>query len=289
MQFPNTNLNLYKSFIAVYETGNTLKACEHLGISSQSTVSHNILQLEKQLNVKLFKSHPRGMTPTRDGEELYWKMKPYFDGIFVVERNVGEFTENSEGVIRIACTTNFVVYFLAKHIAEFRLKYPKVKFEITKITPQQTTEVSKNNDVDIVISTLPVKLEDLTCIYLCTQESIFFTSNKFAHDNKLQSIISKEIYDSLPFVGIDGYVKNENLITTVGNQEMVFQMVIQGIGIGWCLDNFLNICHPDTSIFKFKVEDVNLESYDLNCFYYKKYLTKAVTTFIQDVKLSLGL
>ena len=70
MQFSNINYNLYKSFLVVYETKNISRAADILYIS-QPAVSHNIKELEKQLNIQLFYKKSNGMSTTSEADVLY--------------------------------------------------------------------------------------------------------------------------------------------------------------------------------------------------------------------------
>jgi len=91
----------------------------------------------------------------------------------------------------------------------------------------------------------------------------------------------------LPFVGIDGYVKNENLITTVGNQEMVFQMVNSGFGIAYSIEKFLEFNHPNAQIKKFSVDGINIPKSSLTLIFDDKLLAKVCHVFLKDMKFHL--
>jgi DNA-binding transcriptional LysR family regulator len=81
MQFSNINYNLYKSFLVVYETKNISRAAEILYIS-QPAVSHNIKELEKQLNIQLFYKKSNGMSATSEAEILYKYISSAFNSIW---------------------------------------------------------------------------------------------------------------------------------------------------------------------------------------------------------------
>ena len=68
------NLNLYRSFAAVYDNGSMSAAAKALGIK-QPTATHNIRELEKSLGVILFSPHARGVTPTKSATALYNHIK----------------------------------------------------------------------------------------------------------------------------------------------------------------------------------------------------------------------
>ena len=58
MKNSNVNINLYKTFLEVYELKNISKTAKKMYIS-QSAVSQNIKSLENQLGVTLFKNQQK--------------------------------------------------------------------------------------------------------------------------------------------------------------------------------------------------------------------------------------
>ena len=123
------NWNLYKYFIAVYETKSFSKAADILGVSP-SAVSQSIKELGNQLDKVLFTSSRQGANPTPDGEEVYKQIKPAYEAITNVEDSALD--ANAEGTIRIAVHSWFARTFLSNYMKEFRTNYPKVKIIVTQ-------------------------------------------------------------------------------------------------------------------------------------------------------------
>ena len=65
-----TDWNLLRSFVAVAEAGSLSAAAKVLGVS-QPTLGRHVAQLEAQVGTSLFARHPRGLTLTERGAELY--------------------------------------------------------------------------------------------------------------------------------------------------------------------------------------------------------------------------
>ena len=68
------NLNLYKTFINVYEIKNITKTSKKMHLS-QPAVSLNLKNLENILNIKLFKKHQHQYLPTNEADVLYASLK----------------------------------------------------------------------------------------------------------------------------------------------------------------------------------------------------------------------
>lgn len=72
------NLELYRSFVAVYRIGTVSGAAEHCDLT-QPAVSQQLAGLEKKMGKLLFERTPRKMVPTPDGKELYTQIAQAFD------------------------------------------------------------------------------------------------------------------------------------------------------------------------------------------------------------------
>jgi len=80
------NLELYRTFIAIYREGTISKAAISVDIT-QPAASQQLFSLEKSLKTKLFELTPRRMVPTNTGHELYTKISDSFDWIDQVSQN----------------------------------------------------------------------------------------------------------------------------------------------------------------------------------------------------------
>jgi len=80
------NLELYRTFIAIYREGTISKAAISVDVT-QPAASQQLASLEKTLKIKLFERTPRKMVPTNSGHELYTKISDSFDWIDQVSQN----------------------------------------------------------------------------------------------------------------------------------------------------------------------------------------------------------
>ncbi|MFK0154761.1 LysR family transcriptional regulator [Streptomyces sp. NPDC090493] len=72
------DLNLLRTFLAVYRLGSFTGASQLLGLS-QSTVTAQMRSLERQADRKLFERLPRGVAPTAFADELAVRVAPGLD------------------------------------------------------------------------------------------------------------------------------------------------------------------------------------------------------------------
>ena len=143
----NTNKNLYETFIVAYETLNLYRTAEIMNVT-RSAVGQKIKELGGQLGVKLFIPHAKGITPTREADMLYPKVKNAMDSIVETENALREFANNEAGAINMAVHTWYIKHYLDKYLIEFCAKYPKVQI---KIFHSEGLNLLQENKVDFQI------------------------------------------------------------------------------------------------------------------------------------------
>ncbi|MFI8189306.1 LysR family transcriptional regulator [Streptomyces sp. NPDC085946] len=81
---PHADLNLLRTFLAVYRTGTLTAAAPSLGLS-QPTVTAQIRTLEQQTGRELFTRLPRGVEPTPQAHELAARVAGPLDALAALE------------------------------------------------------------------------------------------------------------------------------------------------------------------------------------------------------------
>ncbi|NKQ26788.1 LysR family transcriptional regulator, partial [Streptomyces galbus] len=79
----NLDLNLLRTFLAVYRSGSFTGAAQVLGLS-QPTVTTQMRALERQTGRELFQRLPRGVTPTAVADALAARIAPALDDLAAV-------------------------------------------------------------------------------------------------------------------------------------------------------------------------------------------------------------
>lgn len=126
------DLNQIRSFLAVSQTLNFTNAAKQNGVP-QSTISRQINDLERQLNVRLFYRTKRNVQLTEEGRTFL----PY--AIEMVEASqkgafaVRQLHEGAEGRLSIA-TIDTSGAFLADCLREFGRTYPEIVVDITFVS-----------------------------------------------------------------------------------------------------------------------------------------------------------
>ena len=139
-------LRVLKYFLMVAREENITRAAQRLNIT-QPTLSRQLMQMEEELGVKLFKRGKHSISLTEDGILL----KQRAQEIINIEEKIREDLSHSDdmltGTITIGSGETCVLSEVAKLAASFRKENPKVMFIQAMIRITITTIVvqTKNN------------------------------------------------------------------------------------------------------------------------------------------------
>ena len=292
MNITNIDLNLYKPFIAVYESRNITKAADKL-VLTKAAVGMRIRELERQLDCKLFIPHARGVHTTKEADALYAKISSVFSIISDMQSNLKELSSDSVGTLRIGCKPNIAKYFLVDAISSFIKKYPKIKTEIKTATRPEFSQMLCKRDLDIVISRLPFNdpEKSFTIEHLADLPKGFFAHPEFMRKNKLPLTLTVEQLEGVPFI-FQSHKTNEtnevvNLlgkrikqVSMAGDNEFTYALVKREMGIG-----YVNACCVDLNeVVPVTIQGIELPQYELGVIYHKGESSKLILAFLDELK-----
>ena len=177
-------LRQLKYFAKVAETLNFSDAARQLFIT-QSTLSHQIKQLEQELNTQLFERDNHKVILTEAGQELLpYAQQTLHSAETCVER-ISDLQKLLVGTLNIGVTFTFSS-ILTETLLDFMHKYPNVKLNIFYKTMEELMDMLEQQKVDFVLAFKPTQMYDNI------ESHILF-------DNHLSVIVS----DSHPLAGLD--------------------------------------------------------------------------------------
>ena len=275
----DVNWNLYKSFVAVYDTQSTTRAAKFLSIS-QSAVSASIKTLEKQTGYKLFNSKKghKVMEPTRDAELLYKRVKVATDLLSNAPHHI-----DTETVIKIGIPSSFASVLLIDFFKEFCTKFPNIRFHLFD---RHSLDLLRKKKIDLVIN-LENSLgeHDFKVIDLLDQEGIFIVSKEFATKHNLGKVISQEQFSSLPLIGYSRACVNFKSYIETATGEQIYAFAKSGLGIAYYYSKLFKLLHgKDKNMQIIQVEGIKLPSNKVVCVLDKKRITPAVSVFVDELK-----
>jgi DNA-binding transcriptional LysR family regulator len=152
---PPVDLNLLRSFVAVYETGSFIAAGTKLGVP-RSTLSRAIASLEGSLGVTLFQRTTRRVSPTSAATALYERVASRVASLDASFGDLPDAEAEPSGTLRVTATTEFGAMVLAESVARFTQRYPRVHVEV-KLTTSFVDLVKENVDVAIRFAGRPLR------------------------------------------------------------------------------------------------------------------------------------
>lgn len=251
----NIKLSLYKDFYTVCKTGSYSQAAKALG-TTQPAISYNIKKLEDELNIKLFRRKSNGIELTKEAEMLIPYIEDAFASVIVGEQKVKSLLDYNEGIISIGIPSHIGAFLLVDLIKEFNEKYPNIRFKVISKPTRELFRLLHNNSIDIIIDSSPIEND-----YDFYVKKIGVISGEFACHYSRKELLDREIslkellkYPIIIPSSTSSTTKelikvfNKNNIDfvpmfEVSTSDMIANMIDKNIGIGFLLENTIDLYH----------------------------------------------
>ena len=185
-------------FIATVENDTFFDAACEMNIS-QSSLSKQIMKLEKELDLTLFDRTTRSATLTQAGEFFYNEAKQLIENYKLTLENIENFKSLHENKLHIAVLPIQTQYNLNALFNSFRKENPDIKLQITEVEDDRLIEGISKNEYDLIIA----------------RETMFdksqFTTYQLAKDELIAAISSEHKLSQRDKLTFDD-IKNENFI-----------------------------------------------------------------------------
>lgn len=212
----------------------------------QPAVSGQILQLERELGVKLFNRRPFALTPA--GEELYDFLYPFFSRLNDIEARLkGEESRH----LRIAASASVLRNHLPDLLVEMRTEEPNLRLTLREVEPADIHSLMMSQQVDLAISIIWGRLtEGLQAVELLKLPLVLLVPDewkvrRFA-DLLVDDPYSKGKISKYPLVGLPpheilGKIFQEALderdivwspSMEVDSLELIGEYAVRGFGVG---------------------------------------------------------
>ena len=287
----NLNLNLYKIFYDVANYGSVSLASKNLMIS-QPAISRSIKKLEEDLNVTLFYRTLNGMVLTEKGKELLGYVEEACNSLKVAEREMMETTSLEKGKLTIGCPSHIASFFLFNKVAKFHKDYPNVEVSVVSRSKDELIELLDKHELDFIIDTLPLPESEKDIVVKEVSKSKHVFACRSDLDYKVDSIKDlQELPLILPIsyssrrkrlneIALENDVKFNNVLS-IETSEMIASSILQGVGIGYILEDVIKK-DIDSGLIKVLDIEEELPSVSINLVYIDRYLSLAPKKFIDD-------
>jgi LysR family cyn operon transcriptional activator len=162
-------------FAAVAEHLNFTRAAETVHVT-QSTLSHQIKQLETEIGHRLFDRIGKRIVITEAGEQLLGKVKHALSEIDDGLRAVRGSAQQLSGSLRIGVTHTFNVSLLPACIDTFLGKHPSVRVTVQEQNAESVSRGVEAQDFDIGIAYRPSNAMAISFQPLCNDEMALVVS-----------------------------------------------------------------------------------------------------------------
>ena len=146
------SLDNLQLFIAVADAGGFSRASDRLDLPV-ATLSRRVAQLEKELNVPLFKRNTRNVSLTPAGEAFYAQLMPALESVQSAINDLSNAAASVQGRIRITSAADFTQHCLAAPLTQFIQRNPDVQLDLN-LNHQRMDLVTEHIDVAIRIGQL---------------------------------------------------------------------------------------------------------------------------------------
>lgn len=190
-------LDLYKVFCEVAKCQSFSKAAKKL-FMTQPAVSQSIMQLEGELEIRLFTRTSKGVMLTTEGQLLYEYVNSGINLINSGEKKLQDAKDLMLGELKIGVGDTISKYFLLPYLEKFHNNSPNIKLRIMNRTTLELCTMIKSGEIDIALCNLPIKDPSLE-IHKCMDIQDVFVCGK-TYREKLSKALSFEEIAKLPLI-----------------------------------------------------------------------------------------
>ena len=245
------NLELYRIFYVVAESGNITKASKKLCIS-QPAVTKQIKNLESQLNTPLFIRTKKGVILNECGQKIFLNIKQALTLLDETNQMIKDFTQFNTGTIKIGISTTLMKKYLLKYIEVFHNNYPNIIIDIYTDPTKELITKLKNGTIDLIIGKFPDNYDnDLNYYELGKSKYIFIANKKYYDlenstlkitDLKKYPILLQE-YPSNSRISALKYFEDNNIKIepkmNIASSSLLIDFINLGYGIGYVTELYV--------------------------------------------------
>ncbi|KQL46866.1 LysR family transcriptional regulator [Brevibacillus choshinensis] len=204
-----SKLDLYKVFCTVAKRKNFSKAAHDLYMT-QPAVSQAIMQLERELDTRLFTRTSKGVFLTNEGSLLFAYANSAINFIRVGEEKILELKNLTTGELKIGVGDTISRYFLLPYLEEFHNRYPNITFKIVNGTTLEICALIKSGEVDIGICNFPIDDLGLELRPCMDVQDVFVCGDKFK--SILSGPVSLDQVTQLPLIFLESKANSRKYV-----------------------------------------------------------------------------
>jgi DNA-binding transcriptional LysR family regulator len=236
-----------KAFCLIVEMKSFSRAAEATLIT-QSAMSHMIRNLEAEMGVKLLNRSGKTVIPTPAGRLFYRNAKKILDQYRTMEDSIYTLINKVKGTLCIGASTTVAMYLLPRVFYSFSRSYPDVRIDLSVSSTEKIINCLYEGSIESAIVEGNLKDSMLFPYEIAEDDIVIIASN----DNPLakKKVVAPGDLLSQQFImpetgsGIREFVddllqglkidpKDIKVLMTLGNTELIVQLVQYGMGISF--------------------------------------------------------
>lgn len=162
-------LRILEYFMVVAREENITKAANLLHIT-QPTLSRQLMQMEEELGVKLFRRSKHSIILTEDGRLLWRRAREIVALAEKAKKELSHGVESISGEISIGCGETKNMAHLSQKMDSFHKQYPDVTFDIYTAIADDVKERIENGMLDFGLVLEPVEISKYNFVKMPLQE-----------------------------------------------------------------------------------------------------------------------
>lgn len=204
----NMQTRVLKYFLTVAELNNITQAAERLHIT-QPTLSRQIMELEKELGVKLFDREKRQMHLNKAGVLFQQRAMTMITVLDQTKNELLAVNDQLSGTINIGMVESAVSDFMMRAVQKFQEKYPDVRFNIFDGDGDTLRERLDQGLCDLVALIQPIEAAKYNYFPLPVQEKWGLIMRKDDPLAKRKAIMAHDLYQLPLVVGRRNIVRDD--------------------------------------------------------------------------------
>lgn len=238
-------------FLAIAREQNITKAAETLFVT-QSTLSKQMMDLEKHLGKQLFIRGNRKLTLTEEGEFLRNRAREILSLMDNTESALRTEGQELSGDITIGCGETIVMDMFAEIFADFHVLHPDVRFHTHSGDADTVLDRLDKGLIDMGLLLGPIRQEKYDYLNL-HQKDIFGLLMQRDCPLAEQETINIDQLKSLPLIlaeqtfqghqDLEWFGADQSVLNVIATYNLIYNatfLVERGVGYALCLDCLVN-------------------------------------------------
>lgn len=141
-------------FLAIASTSHMAKAAEQMFVT-QSTLSHQLAQLEEELGVALFERVGRGLRLSAAGEHWVSVAREVIDKVELGKEQLRGHSEEVSGDLKVGVIHSYMTHLIAQVTSPLIERFPKLHMRIHELTALEIEAQVASGQLDVGVAFFP--------------------------------------------------------------------------------------------------------------------------------------